>query len=223
MLSQHIKGVIIIAIAILKEHDKYNASNHMEFVIDADSDVALLPGLDICSPGSKAVSIASGKAFYLTTFGFWTANTKALITEELIADAPGTYIADEGKAFNPVIVTNDSFAYSETIEDLLRILIPSDRVREFVDGVSNGSITLYVDSDIAPRAYGSIIDDRLVFNSLFISEDGGKYELKGLYLAYEMNYGNLRQNLYIADQSWRDTPIDAWGTLTIVHHPMEKS
>lgn len=93
-----------MAIFPTKIHDEYNASNHMEFVMDQDSDVALLPGLDTCAPGSKATSIASGNVFYLTTFGFWTKSTKALVTEELRVDKPGTYAADEGKAFNPVIV-----------------------------------------------------------------------------------------------------------------------
>ena len=67
-----------MAVFTSKVHNNYNASNHMEFVIDQDSDVSLLPGLDTCAPGSKAVSIESGKAFYMTTFGLWTASSNAL-------------------------------------------------------------------------------------------------------------------------------------------------
>jgi len=109
-----------MAIFPTKIHDEYNASNHMEFVMDQDSDVSLLPGLETCAPGSKATSIESGKAFYLTTFGFWTKSTKALVTEELRVDKPGTYMADEGKAFNPVIVADvGNPNYVETIEGTL--------------------------------------------------------------------------------------------------------
>jgi len=68
-----------MAIFPTKIHDEYNASNHMEFVMDQDSDVSLLPGLETCAPGSKATSIESGNEFYLTTFGFWTKSTKALV------------------------------------------------------------------------------------------------------------------------------------------------
>lgn len=49
----------------------YNVSNYQEYIIDYDDNTQLLPGIDICSPGSKATSIESGKIFRLTTGGQW--------------------------------------------------------------------------------------------------------------------------------------------------------
>lgn len=60
-----------MAITKYKLNEDYNASNHMEFLCDADSDVASLPGLDECAVGSTALILESGDFYILTPSGEW--------------------------------------------------------------------------------------------------------------------------------------------------------
>lgn len=60
-----------MAISVLKVRDKYNASNHKEFLCDTESDVTSLPGLDECAPGSNAFVVAGGSVYMMNHDGKW--------------------------------------------------------------------------------------------------------------------------------------------------------
>lgn len=64
-----------MSISTLKIRDKYNDPDHKEIVMDFDSDLSKLPGLEMCAPGSEAYSIQSGKTFILSNAGEWTEKT----------------------------------------------------------------------------------------------------------------------------------------------------
>lgn len=59
-----------MAVIIYKTNDNYNASNHMEFLIDDNSSVEDLPGLETCSVGSAALT-DKGEFFFLMSDGKW--------------------------------------------------------------------------------------------------------------------------------------------------------
>ena len=60
-----------MAISVLKQRGKYDAANHRDYVVDEDADFANLPGLDVCSVGSTAYSIDSGKRKMINSAGSW--------------------------------------------------------------------------------------------------------------------------------------------------------
>lgn len=222
-----------MAIFPTKIHDEYNASNHMEFVMDQDSDVALLPGLDTCAPGSKATSIASGNVFYLTTFGFWTKNTKALVTEELRVDKPGTYTADEGKAFNPVIVADvGNPNYVETIEGTLANPWGNIDFATIANKCLSNDATMYlvahgeeaglIEIEISLQRAG-MVDDEIHFG---VIRYDSSTNLGGALAIYAGPTGNATEAVIeiggvITDLLEMAEQIPT--TLTIIHHPLPDS
>ena len=182
-----------MAIFPTKIHDEYNASNHMEFVMDQDSDVALLPGLDTCAPGSKATSIASGTVFYLTTFGFWTKSTKALVTEELRVDKPGTYMADQGKAFNPVIVAGVGIQENFSLNyDDLKSYIRTRASAIYSGKIVLGSIELILNDGISfsggyqvSATYFRLVNIMDAYTIMFLQYDVDNNQFRGYQYTYD--------------------------------------
>lgn len=96
-----------MSIFLSKIHDEYNASNHMEYMLDTDDDQVLLPGLETCAPGSKAMSIESGNEFYLTTNNTWTIMPKGGNANLVALEATknGEYLPSKDEdGFNKVTV-----------------------------------------------------------------------------------------------------------------------
>ena len=59
-----------MAIARIKQKDTVN-SYYTEFVIDYISDVAKLPSMPECAPGSAAICIENSEVYMLNTKGQW--------------------------------------------------------------------------------------------------------------------------------------------------------
>lgn len=111
--------------------------------------------------------------------------------------------------------------YVETIEDFPVSLIPHERLDEFLDGIENGSLTLYIESIFAPRAYASV-SSRLIFSSLVLNPTGGHVEESGINIQYDTGNGENLLSVYYAD-GWVNLPVNAIVTLTIIHHPLPES
>lgn len=96
--------------SIVKQGDHYNNPLQKEFLLDYDSDYSNLPGLDECAPGSKAVSLESGKRWILTHEDTWAIKIDhgggggGVTVEPLSVTANGEYTAPSGKAYSPVSV-----------------------------------------------------------------------------------------------------------------------
>lgn len=60
-----------MAVTTYRVNNDYNASNHMEFLLDGDSSIDDLPGLETCSVGSVALT-SSGKFYFLMPDGKWS-------------------------------------------------------------------------------------------------------------------------------------------------------
>ena len=60
-----------MAISIYRLANDYNDANHKEFLLDTDSDVSALPGIENCSAGSVALVIDSGNFYILSRSGQW--------------------------------------------------------------------------------------------------------------------------------------------------------
>ena len=59
-----------MAVKTYRINDEFNASNHMEFLLDSDADVKDLPGLEECAVGSLAMTMA-GDFYILAPDGTW--------------------------------------------------------------------------------------------------------------------------------------------------------
>lgn len=59
-----------MAVTTYRINNDYNASNHMEFLLDGDSSIKDLPRLETCSAGSVALT-DSGEVFFLMASGEW--------------------------------------------------------------------------------------------------------------------------------------------------------
>lgn len=60
-----------MSVSIYRVRDEFNAANHQEYLMDSDSDVSALPGLETCAAGSTALAMLSGNLYILTHVGTW--------------------------------------------------------------------------------------------------------------------------------------------------------
>lgn len=65
-----------MSISIYRVRDEFNAANHREFLMDTDSDVSELPGLETCAAGSKARAVDSSNVYMLSNSNKWVLQTR---------------------------------------------------------------------------------------------------------------------------------------------------